>query len=190
MPALTGFVLTKFPSDILYDAGIVYHGATPFGVTEGPPKFDPGETFDQITFDGQHAPIKGLYRQLHGAPTMAFTMKEFGQSTTGAQVGKVEPGSTTATVSTTETITPAKSGILVASGSYVPDFRVIWERGAAGSGLYFAVHFAVALYRKYGIQGQNKKEAQIPVEVVGCLDMATASINDPAYNLEYRTALP
>lgn len=190
MPALTGLDITKFPSDILWDCGIIFHGTAKFGVTEGPPRFDPAETFDPVTFDGMHAPIKGLYRQLNGAPTMAFTMKELGNSTTGNQIAKLEPGSTSAIVSTTETITPAKSGILVASGSYVTDFRAIWERGAANSGVYFAIRFPVALYRKYSIQGQNKKEAQIAVEVVGCLDLSTKAIADAAYELEYRTALP
>ena len=190
MPPLTGLDITKFPSDILWDVGIVFIGSTKFGVTEGPPRFDPNTTFQQVTFDGQHAPIKGLYRQIHGEPKIAFTMKELGDSTTGNQLAKLEPGSTSAVVSTTTTITPAKSGILVASGSYLTDFRIIWERGAAGSGLFAAVHFAVALVTKYGIQGQNKKEAQIPVEVVGCVDMSTGAITDAAYNLEFRTALP
>ena len=190
MPPLTGLDITKFPSDILYGCGIIFIGSTKSGVTEGEPKWDPNVTFQPVTFDGQHAPIKGLYRQFHGEPKISFTMKELGDATTGNQLAKLEPGSTSATVSTTTTVTPAKSGILVASGSYLTDFRILWERGSSGSGVYFAVHFPVALVTKYGIQGQNKKDAQIPVEVVGCLDMTTAGITDAAYNLEYRTALP
>lgn len=190
MPPLTGFDVTKFPSDILWDCGIVFIGSNKFGVTEGAPKWDPNATFQQVTFDGQHAPIKGLYRMIHGEPKISFTMKELGGASSGNQLAKLEPGSTSATVSTTTTVTPAKSGILVAAGSYQTDLRVIWEQGAAGSGLYFAVHFAVALFTKYGLQGQSKKEAMIPVEVVGCIDMTTAGITDAAYNLEYRTALP
>lgn len=190
MPALTGFSITKFPSDILYDAGIVYIGSAAFGVTKGAPKLSHNTTFTNVGFDGKHAPIKGLDRQMHGEPVISFTMLELGGATTGNQLAKLSPGSAAVTVSTTTTVTPAKSGILVATGSYTTDFRVIWEQGAAGSGLYFAVHFPVGLFTKYDIAGQAGAEAQISVEVAGRLDLTTAAINDPAFNFEYRTALP
>lgn len=190
MPPLTGFAIAKFPSDILWGAGICYIGSAAFGVTSGAPKLTRNTTYTNIDFDGKHAPIKGLDRAMHGEPTMAFTMLELGDATTGNQLATLEVGSTAATVTTTTTVTPASSGRLVAAGSYKTDFRVLWERGAAGSGVFFAVHFPVALFTKYDISGQAKGESQIAVEVVGRLDMSTAAITDAAYNFEFRTTLP
>lgn len=190
MPPLTGFTLAKFPSDILYDAGIVHIGSTPLGVTKGAPKLTHNTSFTNVPFDGKHAPIKGLDREMHGEPVIAFSMIELGDSTTGNQLAKLTPGSTSATVSTTTTVTPAKSGILVASGSYLTDFRVMWERGAAGSGVYFAVYFPCALVTKWDIAGTPGGEATISVEVAGRIDLATQAINDPAFKFEYRTTAP
>lgn len=185
-----GLTIANFPADILYGEGVVYIGSAKFGVTKGPPKWNPNRTFENIGFDGKYAPIKGLDRPMNGEPSLAFTMLEIGDSTTGNQIVKFEPGLTTATVSTTITKTPALSGALVAAGSYAADVRVIWERGAAASGNYFAVYFPVGLFNKYDISGQDKKEALIAVEVVGRLDLATQQITDAAYKYEYRTTLP
>lgn len=90
----------------------------------------------------------------------------------------------------TTTYTPKSSGALLAIGEYVPDFRVLWERGFDGSGLYFAVYMPYALCGKYGIEGQDAKEAMIPVEFLGRINPATQVLTAPAYVLEYRNSLP
>lgn len=190
---LSGFDIANFPLDILYGTGVVFVGDEAIGVTEGAPKVTFNRTFDNITFDGKHSPIKGIDRVVHGEPVIAFTMKELGNATTGGQVAILEAGGTSATSGDTPpvtAITPPVSGALLASGGYLTDFRVLWERGACGSGSYFAVYFACALVQKWDISGQNAKEAQISVEVAGRIDVATQDINEAAYVLEYRTDLP
>lgn len=299
MPSpLSGFVNANFPSDILYNAGIVFAGSTRIGVTKGPPKFSTNRTFNNVDFDGKYASLVGLDRPSHGDPSLAFTMLEVGPAATGNQILKLEPGATlasasapatpgtltatgsitggtltagsyfykwtavnaggeslasaeaTATVAsgttgsvalsgtavsgatayrwyrgtgaglentyyqtasnsytdtgtlgtlgtppaggsgTTTTYTPKSSGALLATGDYVADLRVLWERGYDGSGLYFGPYLPYALCTKYDIAGQDTKEGLISVEFIGRINPATQVLTDPAYKLEYRNSLP
>ena len=187
---LTGITIANFPADIILDSGVVFIGATKFGVTRGEPKFTPNRSIQNIEFDGKHAPIRGIDRFMHGEPSLAFTMMELGGTGTGNQIDRLEPGNTDATVTTVITHTMAPGGGLVAAGSYVTDLRAIWERGTSASNLFFAVLFPVALCTKYELGGQNRGEGLISVEFVGRLDLATQTTSDAAYKLEYRTTLP
>lgn len=299
MPApLSGVINANFPTDILYNAGIVFNGSTPIGVTKGPPKFVTNRTWNNIDFDGKYAPGVGLDRAIHGEPTISFTMMELGPAATGGQAAKFEPGATIATLNapgtpgtitptpsitggaltagtyyykvtalnaggesvasaeasttiasgttgsvglaitavsgatayrwyrgtaaglesvyyqsasnsftdvggasilgsppaggagTTTTYTPVAAGSLLSVGNYITDFRVLWERQADGSGLYFAVWLPYALCAKYDISGQDAKEALIAVDFVGRINPATSALTTPAYGLEFRTAKP
>jgi hypothetical protein len=124
MPApLSGYVNANFPSDILYNTGVVFAGSTRFGVTKGPPKFTTNRAFNNIDFDGKYASLVGLDRPTHGDPSLAFTMLEIGPAATGNQILKLEPGVTLATTTapaTPGTITPTPSitGGALTAGTY------------------------------------------------------------------------
>lgn len=194
---LTGYT-TNFPNDVLWDTGVAYVGANPIGASKGQPQFDPGREIVNIDFDGKHAPLKGIDRIFHGEPSVEFTLLDFGPAAQGAQVAKLEPGSSAADTGTTPntltTVTPKTGGTYIASGEYLTDFRLVYERGiTAGAGVkkYFAIYFPVALVARYGpVQGGNKETAGIPVRIVGRKDMASGTTADPAYKLEYRESLP
>lgn len=102
----------NLPADTIFDAGIIMLGSTKLGVTRGAPKFTPNRTYENITFDGKYANLKGLDRPMHGEPSLAFTMLEFGGASTGNQIPKLEPGATLATVAA-----PATPGTLTATGA-------------------------------------------------------------------------
>jgi hypothetical protein len=185
---LNGLIPANFPSDVLYDAGILMIGSSKFGVTKGPPKWAPNRTFENMAFDGKYAPVKGADRIMHGECSLSFSMLELGNATTGNQILTLEPGATLATATGTTTYTPQSSGTLLAAGAYIADFRAIWERGNSAG--YFAVHLPVALCMKYDIAGTDKSEAMVSVEMVGRIDLATQPMSAAPYTLEYRAALP
>jgi hypothetical protein len=193
---LTGW-LSTLPSDVLFDTGVLFVGSTPIGVTNGAPKFDPGRTFDNVDFDGKHAPIKGLDRSFHGEPKISGTLIEFGDSGSGNQLAKLEPGAGSATTGVTPntltTITPKTGGNLMVVGDYQANVRLIFERGiAAGAGIkkYAAVLFPVAFVQKYDLAGADKKNPLINFEIVARKDMASGVTGDAAYAIELRESLP
>lgn len=184
---LSGINITNLPADTLLDSGVFYIGSTPFGVTRGAPKFNPNRTWENITFDGKFAPVKGLDRPVNGEPVFSGTMLELGGATTGNQLPKLEPGSTAVTVGPVTTYTPIVAGALLAAGNYITDLRILFQRAG---GNYAAVYMPVALCNKYDLAGQNKGEALINVEFVGRIDLATQTVADAAYQIELRTSLP
>lgn len=193
---LNGY-LSTLPSDVLLDTGVLYVGSTPVGSSKGPPKWDPGRAFDNVDFDGKHAPIKGLDRLFHGEPKISGTLIEFGDSGSGNQIPKLEPGSSSATTGVTPntltTITPKVGGGFLASGDYQANVRLIFERGiTAGAGVkkYAAILLPVAFVQKYDLQGSDKKNAVINYELVGRKDMASGTTADAAYVIELRESLP
>lgn len=193
---LTGYT-ANLPNDTLLDSGVLYVGSTVIGVTRGAPKFDPAFTVENLPFDGKHAPIKGLDRKFFGEALIAATIAEFGPATHGNQIAKLEPGSasvdTGVTPNTLTTITPKAGGQLYASGDYLANLRLIFERGiTSGAGVkkYAAILMASAFCRKWDLQGQDKDGAIISVEFVGRKDMASGTTADAPYLIELREALP
>jgi hypothetical protein len=189
---LTGY-LSTLPSDVVFDTGVVYVGSTPIGVTKGPPNIDPAREFDNMDFDGKHAPIKGLDRVFHGPASVKFTLIEAGDATSGNQLPKLEPGGAVASAGTPNvtTITPKAGGAFAAAGDYLTDLRVIYERGVGtGTKRYFAVYLPCSLVKSWKAVGENKKVAKFDVEVEGRKDMASGTTADATYKLELREALP
>jgi hypothetical protein len=193
---LTGY-LSTLPTDILHDTGILQIGATAIGVTRGAPKFDTGWSVENLPFDGKHAPIRGLDRKFYGEPVISATIIEFGPAASGNQIAKLEAGSSAAdsgvTPNTKTTITPKAGGQLYVAGDYITNLRLIFERGiVAGAGVkkYAAVLFAVALCRKWDLQGQDKDGAIISVEFVARKDMASGTTADAPYLIELHETLP
>src|SRR4051794_4724849 len=136
---LTGYAAT-LPDDTMMDSGILQVGSAIIAATKGEPEFDPAFVVENFDFDGKQAPIKGLDRRFNGESKVSATIFQFGPAASGAQLAKIEAGSSEATTGTTPntitTVTPKVGGALYASGDYLTDFRLIFERGiTAGAGV-------------------------------------------------------
>ncbi len=181
----------NLPTDTLIEAGVLFRAATAIGVTQGPPKFDPGKTITPIEFDGKRVDVQGLDRITRWKPRVSATLIEFGGSTTGNQLGFLEPGSTSATHDhgTTTRIQPRAAGVLFASGEYLVDLRIMFERAGGG---YAAIYMPIAYCIKYEVQGNDAKEGKVSVEFEARLS-ASDAISTPGkcpYSIELRTSLP
>lgn len=190
---LNGYSST-LPSDVLTLPAIVRIGSTNLGVTKGPINFDGGFEFENLEFDGKQAPIKGLDRRFNGEAKMSFTILELGEAATGNQIDKLEPGNSVASAGSPNvtTVTPAAGGTFLASADYESNVRLIWDRGiGAGTRRYCTVHYASALVKKYTISGGGTRGvAEIGVEIEARKDMASGTVADSPYVIEYREALP
>lgn len=186
---LNGYT-TNLPTDTLLNMGILERTisavSTKIGVTAGAPDFDPGIDLRDIEFDGKRYRLKGLTRRVGFKPVMKGTLIEFGSATTGKQIQLLEPGSSTNTVTGTETITPKPTGALYAAGDYVTDLRWIFDRAGGG---YACIYFPFALCTKWSLKGQDKQEAQVSFEFEAVGDPA-AGLDIAPYLIELRTALP
>lgn len=186
---LTGYT-TNLPTDTLFGAGVLYYSKngslTALGVTDGAPDFDPGDELGDIMFDQKPSRLKGTIRRVGFTPVIKGTLKEFGPSATGNQIGNLETGGTEATAGGVTTETPAAAGALIAAGSYLADVRWIFERAAGG---YAAIYFPFAHVRKWTSKGMDKKEAQIAFEMVAVGDPVN-DLGTAPYAVEIRTALP
>ena len=195
---ITGYT-ANLPSDALLDQGIVMVGNEVIGVTRGAPQFSPEFEIENLEFDGKTAPIKGLDRKFHGPAKISGTLIEFGPSATGEQIQRLEAGISAAvdtgtTPNSLSTFTPKVGGQMYASGDYLTDVRIIFERAiAAGAGIkkYAAILFPCALVKMYGpMQGEERKHVSIPFEIEGRKDMAAGTTNDAVYKIELRESFP
>lgn len=179
------------PSDVIMEAGVLFAAAIAKGVTKGAPKWSPGKTITPITFDGQKSDIQTLDRITRWKPVITATLIEFGGSTTGNQLGFLEPGSTSAThaLGTITRIQPRVAGAMFASGEYITDLRLMFERANGG---YAAIYMPIALCVKYDVAGVNAAEALVACEFEARLSVSDL-ISTPGkcpYSIELRTSLP
>lgn len=189
---LSGY-LTTTPSDLLLAPAIVRVSSANLGVTRGAPRFTPGWEVVPLEFEGRHAPIRGLDRKFYGEAEISFTLLDIGNAATGNQIAKLEAGATAASAGTpnVNTITPKDGGALYASGDYLTDVRLIWERSiGSGNVLYFALHFPVALVKSWTLTDTARDVAAVDVVIAARKDMASGDIVDAPYKIEYREALP
>lgn len=189
---LTGYT-SSLPSDILIDSGVLYVGATVFGAFAGGLKFDPGVTYRAAEFDGKRSPVKGLDRVTMRMPKISGTCIQL--STTN--VGQIEPGATTATTgawTASTSYAPKSAGQLLASGDYLSDVRLIYQRGGATSsaGSYVQVRFPSGLCTKYDMTGQDGAEIAIALEIEARLDPTISgfsNIGTAPFRIEYLTTV-
>ena len=175
---------SDLPSDILLDSGVLYVGTSVRGVSRGGLSFDPGKSWNNIEFDGKRSDVLGLHRVTKFEPVISGTMLEFDS----AELVEYEPGLTSAGTGTV-VYTMKDAGTLLASGDYMTDVRLVFERGAQ-SGAYAAVHFPKALVRKWSVKGVDNDVAEIAVEIVAVLDMSGGQLTDCPYKIELRATLP
>jgi len=178
---LTGYS-ADLPGDVLLDTGVLYVGTAVLGATRGAPRFDPGKQMSNIDFDGKRSDILGLHRVDRFESVISATLIEFD----AADIARFEPGVTNAG-SGTVVYTPKDAGTLLASGDYITDLRLIFERG---DGKYVAVHFPKALVRRYQPAGNKDDIGLVETEFLAVLDMSTAAISDAPYKIEILAALP
>jgi hypothetical protein len=191
---LTGHT-ANFPTDVALDMGILMIGSNKIGVTKGPPQFSPAIELAMSEFDGMHAPLKGMDRFFYGEAQFSATIMEFGDSATGNMLAKLFPGSSAASAGTPNvtTITPKAGGLFLASGEYLSDVRLIFERGSVGSGTkqYFAIYFPCGLVLPtFSLQGEARKYATAPITIGARKDMASGNVYDAPFKLELREATP
>lgn len=120
-------------TDIIPNGALIYVGSVLYGTTRGPGRADPGETWRNPPFDGKVADIATLDRLVFRAPTITVTLLEL----TATKIAALMPGSTSGTVGTVTTITPANAQVFLTPLSNV---RAIWRRADL-------VYVAFRLYR-------------------------------------------
>lgn len=180
---ITGYS-ADLPGDVLMDSGVLYAGTAILGATRGAPRFDPGKVFSNIDFDGKRSDIMGLDRVDRFDAVISGTLIEFD----AADIARFEPGATSSGTGTVIYV-PKDAGTLFASGDYITDLRLIFERGVSPA-TFAAIHFARALCTKWQVAGQKDDIALIEFEFKARLNMGSAAITDAPYTIELRDALP
>lgn len=179
MPAPSGYS-ANLPTDVILDAAVfLINAATPFGVSRGPFTFDPGTAWENVEYDNKFYPKVGLDRKVGGVPKLSGTLIELNAT----KHAKLEPGSSSATVSGDTTITPQGAGDLLVEGDYLTNVRCAWKRQGGG---YALVEFPFALVTKYDVKG--KGEVSIEVEARQADDAADEGV--APYSIKYVAALP
>lgn len=183
---LSGYT-DALPDDVLLDSGVLYIGDTPYAASVGGLKFDPQKEVRNIEFDGKRTAIKGLDRTVGFAPVLSGTVLNFPNDA----LDTLEPGATGVTDGAfgVTGLKPKRAGLLYETGDYLANVRCIWERG---DGTYVQVRFPAALVQKWDVQGTDKEEAKIAVEIGARLDMGVSGTNigDAPYRVEYFSAAP
>jgi hypothetical protein len=141
---------SELPNDVLLDTGLLYVNSTIVGVSRGGLTFDPGIETRNIPYDGQKAPTKLLDRIIKRTPQITGTMLEADET----QLRIFETGGATPNV------TPKGQGTLFASGDYLTNVDLVFNRGDGGT---VTIRFASALCTEYQIVGQVDSEAEVAV---------------------------
>lgn len=154
--SLSGYS-SALPDDVLFGTGVLFKGTTPISASRGGLNFDPGNVMKQVTYDGQTSPVKGLDRKVYMEPKITGSLLQFAN----AEMDKYEPGATIE-VAHAKKGTPKGANLLFATGDYVADLRLYFERGKNGG--LICIYFPYALCVKYSLKGQDKDEALVEVE--------------------------
>lgn len=183
---LTGYT-SNLPNDVVIDSGVLYIGSSVFGALTGGLKFDPGNEYRQVEFDGRRSPVRLLDRKSMVMPKLSGTMIELA---TG-NVAKLEPGATVVASGAwtgSTSYQPKAAGAFLASGDYLTDVRAVWLRG---SGAYVQVRFPAALLTKYDVTSQDNAEIAIALEIEARLDLTVsgATTGTSPFRIEYLASL-
>lgn len=183
---LTGYT-TALPADVLLDSGMLYVGSAQISATRGGLSFDPGKEFRVLEYDGLRTEVLGIRRITRWNAAIKGAFLQF----KAANVTNFIPGATTGTGGTgvSTLITPKAAGLQYASGDYLSNLRLVFERGDTASTKYLAVLFTRALCIKYDIGSQMDGEGLINAEFRAVLQTTDAS-NIAPFVIEERSALP
>lgn len=127
------------------------------GISEGGITFNPNAEWRNVSYDGQHAPTKGLDRRVMSTPEITGTIKEV---TNQNLLESFEPGGATPS-------TLKDSGTFLSSGDYISDLAVVFKRS---DGSWFGYNLANAICIQYEVAGQGADgEVQVAVTFQGRL---------------------
>lgn len=159
------------PANTPLDAGLVYLGLTPWGVTRGGVRFNGGGIeWRQIEFDGRRSRIVGLDRIVGFDPMIEFEIIEFNSTV----LQRLNPGSTVATAGGVTTVGVKPAGILLVSADYLTNLFVAWQHGG---GTWSRILFPKALCLSYeGPSGEDKSEVGATVRIAAALDYAGGGV--------------
>lgn len=172
-------IVTDDPwADILLNAGVLTVNNQVVGYTTGGLKFDLERVFTQRQVEGVITPVLGM-------EYVSKVRARFVGSMITANIATrnmIEPGAIVSTVDDTTTYTPIYTLTTLSTGQYLTNVAVTWPRLGGG---HLRVRFPKALCTKYDINGKDKQEAQIPVEIEARLDVpGGAGLTESPYYID------
>ena len=166
---------STLPDDLALNVAVLYHTATiaagsvsgtKISATKGGLDFDPGIKTRDIEFDGQRSSIAELEYVIEYDAHIKGKIIQLGST----QIDILEPGAVLAG----DEYTPRAADVLYASGDYLTNVMCAWERGNGG---LFVVEFPVARVVSWKIDGKDKQEAEITIDIKAFLSLADAVTN-------------
>ena len=163
------------PDDLALNVAVVYTGAsiagttvsgTKIGATQGGIDFKPGIKTRDIEFDGRRSAIAQLEYVIEYDSHIKGKIIQLGST----QIDILEAGATLVG----EEYTPRAADVLYAEGDYLTNVMCVWERGNGG---LFVVEFPVARVVSYKVDGKDKSEAEITIDLKAFLSLADAVTN-------------
>jgi hypothetical protein len=166
---------STLPDDLALNVAVLYHTATigagavtgtKISATKGGLDFDPGIKTREIEFDGKRSSIAELEYVIEYDSHIKGKIIQLGST----QIDILEPGAVLAG----EEYTPRAADVLYVAGDYLTNVMCAWERGNGG---LFVVEFPVARVVTWKIDGKDKSEAEIAVDIKAFLSLADAVTN-------------
>jgi hypothetical protein len=163
------------PDDLVLNVAVLYHTAsitagavsgTKVSATKGGLDFDPGKKERQVEYDGARTETEGLAYIIEYDAHIKGKIIQLGAS----QIALLEPGAELSG----EMYTPRDADVLYEAGDYLSNVMCAWERG---NGNLFVVEFPKARVVNYKIDGKDKSEAEVPIDLKAILPLADAVIN-------------
>jgi hypothetical protein len=163
------------PDDLALNVAVLYHTAviaggavvgTKISATKGGLDFDPGIKTRQIEFDGKRSDIAELEYVIEYDAHIKGKIIQLGSD----QIAILEPGAVLAG----EEYTPRAADVLYEDSEYLPNVMCAWERG---NGALFVIEFPRARVLSWKIDGKDKSEAEIAIDLKAYLPLASAVTN-------------
>jgi hypothetical protein len=164
---------STLPDDLALNVAVLYHTAsivggavsgTKISATKGGLDFEPGIKTRDIQFDGgDRSAIAELEYVIGYDAHIKGKIIQLGSD----QIEILEAGA--ALVG--DTYTPRAADVLYESTDYMENVMCAWERG---NGALFVVEFPVARVVSYKIDGKDKSEAEITIDLKAFLSLADA----------------
>jgi hypothetical protein len=165
----------SLPDDLALNVAVLYHTATIVGgavsgtkisATKGGLDFDPGIKKRDIEYDGKRSDTEQLEYVIEYDAHIKGKIIQLGS----AQIAILEPGA--ALVG--EEYTPRAADVLYEADDYLSNVMCAWERGNGG---LFVVEFPKARIVSYKVDGKDKSEAEITIDLKAFLSLADAVTN-------------
>lgn len=178
--------LTTLPTNILLGSMVIYiDGTAAYGATQGEPTVSLPHEYENTNFDGKIGiPIVGLDRRVGGTPFIEGTFIEL----TTAKALQLEPGGSSATVSTVTTVTPGLYGEYLVAANYLENVRAVCRLGGTSAGIV-AIEFDWALLMVDSLTGQSASNGQIKLRFEARQASNAASLGVAPYSIKMSDTL-